>query len=58
MATTVSGVTLPYEALLILTLVEEDGQLKILHCKDFADTRERNAFHTGAIEAAGQRVDA
>ena len=56
MVTTVSGATLSYEAVGILTLVEEDGELKIIHCKDFADPQKRSAFVTGAIKAAAERV--
>lgn len=56
MVTTVSGATLSYEAIGVLTLVEEDGELKILHCKDFSDPQKRNAFITGAIKAAADRV--
>ena len=56
MLTTVSGAALPYETVAILTLIEEDGELKILHFKDFAGPQERNAFITGAAQAAAQRV--
>lgn len=56
--TTVSGVTLSLETFGIITLVEEDGELKILHCKDFADPRKRNAVIAGAIKAATGRVAA
>jgi len=55
-ATTISGITLPYEAVLIVTLAEEDGELKILHCKDFADPQKRSAFIGEAIKAAAQRM--
>lgn len=56
MLTTVFGVTLPYDTVAIITLVEEDGKLKVLHCKDFADPKKRDAFIAGAIKAAAQRV--
>jgi len=56
--TTVSGVTLPYETVAIITLVEEDGELKVLHCKDFADPQKRSAFIAGAAKAAAQKVAA
>jgi len=47
-----------YDALTILTLVEEDGELKVLHCKDFADTQKRSVFFAGAIKATTERVAA
>jgi len=47
-----------YNVLTILTLVEEDGELKVLHCKDFTDTQKRGAFIAGAIKAAAERVAA
>ena len=58
MVTSVSGVTLPYETVLTITLVEEDGELKILHCKDFADPQKRSAFIDEGIKAAAQRTAA
>ena len=58
MTTTISGAMLPYETILTITLVEEDGELKILHCKDFADPKKRDAFIAGAFKAAAQRVAA
>jgi len=58
MTITVSGTTLPYEAVLIVTLVEEDGELKILHCKDFSDPKKRDAFIAGAAKVTAQRVAA
>lgn len=56
--TTVFGVTLSFEIFAIITLTEEDGELKIFHCKGFADPQERGAFIAGAIKAAAQRVAA
>ena len=52
------GGTFPYDAIIILTLVEEDGELKVLHCKDFADPEKRMAFLSGVTNAASERVAA
>jgi hypothetical protein len=37
--TTAFEAMFPYEAILIVALVEKDGELKVLRCKDFADPR-------------------
>jgi len=55
---TVFGTTLNYEAVLIFTLVEEDGEVKILLCKDFADPQQRSAHIAGTLKAAAERVAA
>lgn len=51
---TVLGDTFPYDSVTILTFVEEDGQLKILHCKNVADSQQRNAFIAGIAKAVAQ----
>lgn len=55
---TIYGTTLPYDSLMIFTLIEEDGELKILSCKDFADPQKRNAFIAGTTKAAAVRASA
>ena len=52
------GTALPYDSLMIFTLIEEDGELKALSCKDFADPQKRNAFIAGATKAAAVKVPA
>ena len=41
-----------YDVVVILTLVEEDGELKILNCKSFADAEKRNAVFAWAADQA------
>lgn len=49
--TTIHGTTVTYHSVVIFTLVEEDGELKILNCKDFADAQKRDAFVAGTAKA-------
>ena len=58
MLTTVFGDALPYDSVVTITLAEEDGELKVLHCKDFANPQKRSAFIAGVLKAAAQRVAA
>ena len=39
------GTTLEYDSLSIITLIEEDGELKLLELKDFSDPEKRSNFH-------------
>jgi hypothetical protein len=55
---TALGDTLTYDTVIIVTLVKEDGELKISHCKDFPDPHKRDAFIGGAVKAAAQRASA
>lgn len=41
--TTVDGTTIDYECVLVISLVNEDGKLKVLAAKDFADPEKRRA---------------
>ena len=50
------GATYNYDCLTIFTFVEEDGELKVLYCKDFADPQQRGAHITGSAKAAAERV--
>jgi hypothetical protein len=53
---TVFGATHNYDTIVAYTLVEEDGELKILHCKDFANPQQRNALFVGTVtKAAAER---
>ena len=54
----VFGATFNYDTTLIYTLVEEDGEFKILYCKDFSDPQQRNALIAGTVKAAAERVAA
>ena len=47
-----------YEAVIIYTLVEEDGELKILLCKGFADPQQHSAHIAGTLKAAAKRAAA
>ena len=58
MLSTVFGATLNYDSIITYTLVEEDGELKILHCKDFSDPQQRSALIAGTVKAAAERVAA
>lgn len=43
--TTAEGTKVEYECALILSFVEEDGELKVLDIKDFADPEKRRACY-------------
>ena len=51
MITTVDGTTIDYDSLTILSFVEEDGELKVLECKDFSDPQKRTNLHVWAAKA-------
>jgi len=42
-----------YDAVAIFTLAEEDGELKIIECRDFADHEKRKAFYDRATKSLG-----
>jgi hypothetical protein len=54
----VDGTTCEYDTLLILSLVEEDGEIKLLEIKDFCDPEKRSTFYSGAAKAAAKGVAA
>ena len=39
------GATFEYDSVAIITVVEEDGELKILEFKDFTDPEKRSNFY-------------
>lgn len=43
---TADGTKLDYDTLLIFTLIEEDGAIKILDLKDLAAPEKRGELHT------------
>ena len=53
-ASMIDGTTHEYDSVSIFTLVEEDGETKVLESKDFADPHKRSAFYAGISKAAAQ----
>ena len=53
-ATTADATPLEYESVVIHTLVEEDGELKILETKDFSDPHKRGKLHDWVFRALGK----
>ena len=43
---TIDGNTLEYDSVLVLTIVEEDGGLKISDVKDFSDPEKRSKVNS------------
>ena len=58
MVNTTLGDTFNYDTVLIITLIEEDGELKVLHCKDFSDPQKREAYLAGVAKAVAQKSPA
>ena len=56
MCSTVDGTQLDYDSVAIVTLVEEDGQLKIANFKDFAVPEKRNKIHSWAAKTLAKRA--
>ena len=56
--TTVDDTTLEYDSVIINTLVEEDGELKILENKDFSDPEKRENLHSWATKALAKGAPA
>ena len=52
------GATLKYDTTFSYAFVEEDGELKILHCKDSGDPKQRSAVIAGTLKAAAERAAA
>ena len=53
-----SGATLPYDTVVIISLEEEGGELKVVGLKNFPDPQKHNAFMVGAAKAAAERGSA
>ena len=51
MWTTPDGNSFDYDTLLVMSFVEEDGELKVCEIKDFSDTEKRKAFHAAAAKS-------
>ena len=58
MLNTTLGETFNYDTVLIITLIKEDGELKVLHCKDFSDPQKREAYLAGIFKAVAQKSSA
>ena len=52
--TTKDGVGIDYEATAVFTFVEEDGEVKILDCKEFANPEHRDALYAEPVKALGK----
>jgi hypothetical protein len=53
---TVDGTELDYDNLIILTLVEEDGELKVDDVKDFSDPEKRSRVHGWVAKALAKKA--
>ena len=53
-----SGATPTYDALVIISIGEEDGELKITNIKDFPDPQKRSVFLARALNPATERGSA
>ena len=54
----IDGTAYDYDTVAILSLIEEDGEMKILGCKDFSDPHKRSAFYAGIFKAMAQGTPA
>ena len=50
------GTALDYDTVMIHTLVEEDGELKIVEQKDFADTEKCDKLYSWAAKAMAKQA--
>lgn len=55
-ASTADGDTLEHGAVAIITIAEEDGELKVLEVKEFCDPKKRNDFHIWAAKTLAKHV--
>ena len=53
---TVDGAKLDYDSLVILTLVEEGGDLKIAKFQDFSDPEKRDNLHSWVAKTLAKRA--
>lgn len=58
MGSTLDDNTFEYDSVIVITIVEEDGELKILDVKDFSDPEKRGKINNWAakIHAMGGLV--
>lgn len=52
--TTVDGTTVDYDSVFVCSFVDEDGELKLVEAKDFADPGKRGVFHLTAAKVLAQ----
>jgi hypothetical protein len=50
----VDGTSCDYDTLIIISLVEEDGEIKILDIKDFSDPQKRSGFYAAAAKVVAK----
>jgi len=55
-ASTADGTKFDYDSVSILTFGEEDGELKVLGCKDFSDPQKRSNLHNWAAKALAKNA--
>lgn len=53
---TADGTVINYDAVDILSFIEEDGELRVVDIKDFSDPEKRNALHSEASKALAKGV--
>lgn len=53
---TVDGANLDYDSLIILTLVEEGGELKVAKFQDFSNPEKRGNVHVWVAKALATRA--
>lgn len=58
MYSTVFGASYHYDTIAIVDVIEEDGEFKVVRCKDFADPQQRGAHVAGSVKAVADRVAA
>ena len=50
------GTTVEYDSVDVLSMVEEDGVVKVGDVKDFSDPEKRDKFHAEAAKLMGMAV--
>jgi len=55
---TVYGATYTNDSVAIISFIEEDGELKVLRCKDFSDPQMRSVLLTEITKAVAERASA
>ena len=53
---TADGTVINYDAVDILSFIEEDGELRVVDIKDFSDPEKHNALHSEASKALAKGV--
>ena len=54
MCPTVYGITLTHEAIYTLSLIDEDGELKVSRCEELIDSQEYGTFTAKVAKAAAE----